>query len=467
MTEKYRELSVTRDDVVIAKQKGYEALAQLIKSTNNSGDLVFILENIGSLPPSFNSQCFIDLLNHENKAVRLWAIKNLGKLKNVDLLQNFINTINTDESTEVKREAVSSIGRMRKEEIIPILISILDNTDPKIVCQAIRGLLVFKGRENVDTSLKNLIHHENEMVVSVIKREYFAEQNTEKSKQPHCETYPFLENVVVNGDVRDVLKLVPDESIHLTFTSPPYYNARDYSIYPSYEAYLSFLAEVFRETYRITKEGRFLIINTSPVIVPRISRAHSSKRYPIPFDMHKDLIQMGWEFIDDIIWMKPEYSVKNRIGGFQQHRKPLAYKPNSVTEYLMVYRKQTTKLIDWNIHQYPQDIVNQSRVAEGFETTNVWQISPKSDKVHSAVFPYDLCKRVIEYYSFVGDLVFDPFGGSGTLGRTAKSLNRKFFMTEKDPKYFEYMKSFPRENIFNIKPTQFLTIDQFEKTIKL
>ena len=222
---------------------------------------------------------------------------------------------------------------------------------------------------------------------------------------------------------------------------------------------------MFSETYRITKEGRFLIVNTSPVIVPRISRAHSSKCYPIPFDMHKDLVQMGWEFIDDIIWMKPEYSVKNGIGGFQQHRNPLAYKPNAVTEYLMVYRKQTTKLIDWNIHQYGKDIVEQSKVQDGFETTNVWQISPKSDKVHSAVFPYDLCKRVIEYYSFVGDLVFDPFGGSGTLGRTAKSLNRKFFMTEKDPQYFEYMKSFQRNNIFDPKPTQFLTLEQFKSTL--
>ena len=181
--------------------------------------------------------------------------------------------------------------------------------------------------------------------------------------------------------------------------------------------------------------------------------------------MHKDLVQMGWEFIDDIIWMKPEYSVKNGIGGFQQHRNPLAYKPNAVTEYLMVYRKQTTKLIDWNIHQYGKDIVEQSKVQDGFETTNVWQISPKSDKVHSAVFPYDLCKRVIEYYSFVGDLVFDPFGGSGTLGRTAKSLNRKFFMTEKDPQYFEYMKSFQRNNIFDPKPTQFLTLEQFKSTL--
>lgn len=67
---------------------------------------------------------------------------------------------------------------------------------------------------------------------------------------------------------------------------------------------------------------------------------------------------MGWEFIDDIVWEKPEYSVKNRIGGFQQHRKPLAYKPNSVTEYLMVYRKQTDKLIDWNIHQWNPESVD-------------------------------------------------------------------------------------------------------------
>lgn len=465
MTEKYRENTVTRDEVIAAKLQGYDSLAQLIKSVTNSGDLVFILENIGSLPPTYGKDCFIELLNHENKSVRLWAVKNLGKLKSIELLTQFSRIIENDESTEVKREAVSSVGRMRKAETIPTLIATLGNADPKVVCQAIRGLLVFKGNDVVDENLKKLINHENEMIVSVIRKEYFTNVSKVKSGLPHAETYPFLENVVVNGDVRAVLRNVPEESIHLTFTSPPYYNARDYSIYPSYEAYLGFLAEVFRETYRITKEGRFLIVNTSPVIVPRISRAHSSKRYPIPFDMHRDLVQMGWEFIDDIIWMKPEYSVKNRIGGFQQHRKPLAYKPNAITEYLMVYRKQTTKLIDWNIHQYGKDIIEQSKVKDGFETTNVWQISPKSDKVHSAVFPYDLCQRVIEYYSFVGDLVFDPFGGSGTLGRTAKSLNRKFFMTEKDPQYFEYMKSFQRTNIFDPKPTKFLSLEQFKATL--
>lgn len=134
---------------------------------------------------------------------------------------------------------------------------------------------------------------------------------------------------------------------------------------------------------------------------------------------------MGWEFIDDIVWMKPEASVKNHWW-FQQHRKPLGYKPNSITEYLMVYRKSTEKLLDWNIRQYDWQTVQESKVPEGYETTNVWKIDPCFDKVHSAVFPVELCKQVIQYYSYKGDLVFDPFGGSGTMGKTAKSLNRYF-----------------------------------------
>lgn len=458
---------LTKEYVKEIKQRGDVAISALIKKySNNNGNLVFILENIGHIPASFNVNWLIPLLDYKNEDVRFWAVKNLGKVDSEIYINLLYQIVNNDESTVVKREAVSSIGRMRTEKSIPLLKQILKNKDPKIVCQAIRGLLVFKGQKGVDASLKNLINHENEMVRNVIYKEYFAKENIKSARLAHAETYPFLKNVVVNGDVRDVLKLVPDESVHLTFTSPPYYNARDYSIYPSYNAYLKFLEEVFWETYRITKEGRFLIVNTSPVIVPRISRAHSSKRYPIPFDLHHSLTQMGWEFIDDIVWEKPEYSVKNRIGGFQQHRKPLAYKPNSITEYLMVYRKQTDKLIDWNIRQYDLKVVEESKVQDGFETTNVWQICPKSDKIHPAIFPPDLCKKIVEYYSFRGDLVFDPFGGSGTLGRTAKSLGRKFFLTEKEPKYFEYMETFQfKDTLLEKDATKFLSIEQFKKSI--
>ena len=451
----------------IKNQTPYFFPCLIEQNQNNVANIIFILENLGALSPHFQTDWVESLLTHKNEQVRLWAVKTLGKVQNENLLPILNQTACFDESTIVKREAVSSIGRMRSLNAQTILIERLGDNDPKIICQAIRGLLPFKGQSQIDDALCNLVNHENEMVRNIIYKEYFAKRQNSPTALPHAETYSFLKNVVVRGDVRDVLKYVPDESIHLTFTSPPYYNARDYAIYPSYEAYLDFLQEVFLETQRITKEGRFLIVNTSPVIVPRISRAHSSKRYPIPFDLHNRLTEIGWEFIDDIVWMKPEYSVKNRIGGFQQHRKPLAYKPNSITEYLMVYRKQTDRLLDWNMRQYDEQIVNESKVADGFETTNVWQIHPKSDKVHSAIFPAELCQRVVEYYSFKGDLIFDPFGGSGTLGRMAKKLGRHFFLTEKETKYFEYMQTFQQKNsLFPEKDTKFLALDEFMGSLK-
>lgn len=456
---------LTKEYIRELKSKGNGDIGHLVSNYRDSGSLTFILENLGQLPQDFDGSFLPDLLQHKSADVRLWAVKTLGKLSNEKYLPMLREVVLTEKDTNVRREAVSSIGRHRSKKGKEILFEILNDEDPKVLSQIIRGLLVFKGDKIVDEHLEPLINHPNEMVRTVIYKEYFAEQKS-KSEQLHTESYDYLKNVIVNGDTIKTMKLLKEESVHLTFTSPPYYNARDYSIYPSYKHYLEFLAEVFKQVHRITKEGRFLILNTSPIIIPRVSRQHSSKRYPIPFDIHPYLVEMGWEFIDDIVWMKPEASVKNRIGGFQQHRKPLAYKPNNVTEYLMVYRKSTEKLLDWNIRQYDWQTVKESKVADGFETTNVWQIDPCFDKIHSAVFPVELCKRVIQYYSFKGDLVFDPFGGSGTVGKTAKSLDRYFFLTEKDESYFGYMQSKKSHGMFDKHPTKFLTFEDFQQTIK-
>ena len=432
---------LTKEHIENLKRNGSGEFARLTQEYKDAKNLTFILENLGYLPNKFDGSFLFDLLNHENPKVRLLSAKNIAKLNNVENLGKLWDAFKNESDTATKREIVSAIGRLRNERNKPYLFEILQDEDPKIVCQAIRGLLNYENDVQVERKLKPLLNHPNEIVRTVIYKEFFAEKTKKESTLPHPETYDFLKNVVLNADVLEALKYVPDESVHLTFTSPPYYNARDYSIYQSYEAYLEFLAEVFKETHRITKEGRFLIVNTSPIIIPRVSRAHSSKRYPIPFDLHSYLVKMGWNFIDDIIWLKPEYSVKNRVGGFHQHRKPLGYKPNSITEYLMVYRKETPRLLDWNIRSYPQKTVEESKVTGEYETTNVWKIDPTFDKVHTAVFPVELCKRVIQYYSYKGDLVFDPFAGSGTVGRVAKSLDRFFFLTEKEPEYFEYMKS--------------------------
>mgnify|MGYP001593864311 CR=1 FL=1 len=457
---------LTKEYINELKIKGNGALSKAISEFKDNGSLTFFLEKLGYLPKDFDGNLLTPLLNHESHQVRLGTVKNIGKLEDIKYLQALSEIAKQDTDSMVRREAVSSIGRMRHPQNKAILIELLNDLDPKIVLQAIRGLLVFKSDKTVENHLKQLHKHPNEMVQTVIHKEYFA-QITNEIGQPHSETYDFLKNVVVNGDVKDILKLVPDESIHLTFTSPPYYNARDYSIYQSYQEYLQFLDGVFREVYRVTKEGRFFILNTSPIIIPRVSRQHSSKRYPIPFDVHPYLVNMGWEFVDDIVWLKPESSVKNRNAGFLQHRKPLGYKPNPVTEYLMVYRKKTEKLIDWNIRQYDWDVVKKSKVMEEYETANVWKIDPTFNKGHTAVFPLELCNRVIKFYSFKGDLVFDPFAGSGTLGKAAKKLERLFFLTEQDEKYFQVIKkNLDNENLFTNKTLRFLSVEQFRRLIE-
>jgi len=459
--------AITKEYITELKIRGNGDITALINSQRDVSSIIYILESLGHLPEHFEIDILYKLLKHNHPLVRLNAVKNIAKLPNYSDAILLYSYYKKEEDTSVRREIVSAIGRQRRYENKPLLFSLLNDPDPKIICQAIRSLLVFENDDDVEEQLRPLINHENEMVRNVIYKQYFAKDKKTEKVMPHAMTYDFLKNIVVNADVMDALKYVPDESVHLTFTSPPYYNARDYSIYPSYQAYLEFLDRVFQETHRITKEGRFLIVNTSPIIIPRISRQHSSKRYPITFDLHPYLVNNGWEFIDDIVWLKPEACVKNRVGGFMQHRKPLGYKPNSVTEYLLVYRKSTDKLLDWNIHSYDRKTVEDSKVTDEYETTNVWKIDPCFDKVHSAIFPIELCKRVIQYYSYKGDLVFDPFAGSGTVGRTAKLLGRYFFLTEQKPLYFDYMKSKQRtSSLFEEHKTQFLTLDQFIEVTK-
>lgn len=436
----------------------------------SDGTIVYVLEKLGRLENGYSKQPLLNLLDNNNETIRSLALKNLAKIGDVSLLDTFVKFAKQDESTEVRRESVSAIGRLRNEKTIPILIKLLSDKDPKVVMQAIRGLLVFSNNIQVKKELSKLLNHPNELIKELIGKEIDGVSYGSKNSGKHDEFPDYLKNTIVQGDVLEALKYVPDESVHLTFTSPPYYNARDYSIYQSYDEYLKFLEEVFKEVHRVTKEGRFFVLNTSPIIIPRISRAHASKRYPIPYDIHPLLVKMGWEFIDDIVWVKPEASVKNRNAGFLQHRKPLGYKPNAISEMLMVYRKKTDKLIDWNIHQYSWDKVKKSKVQDKYETTNVWRIDPTFDRGHSAVFPMELCNRVIKYYSFVDDLIFDPFAGSGTLGRAAASLNRYYFLTEKEAKYVNRMKEdlIKKDDLFNQKNNQpnFIDIKNFINIIK-
>ena len=439
-----------------------------IKGVNGKAALSRQLESLGRLPAHFNGDDLVPLLSHETAKIRMLAAINLGKMSDLKFLESLAKAASKDTSTIVRREAASAIGRMRNRDTIPILIRLTRDPDPKVVLQALRGLLVFKTKsKRIDAALEKLRSHKNEIIQEVIECERSLDSEKSKTPEQQTESPDFMKNLVVQGDVLSVLKKTPAESVHLTFTSPPYYNARDYSIYSSYKEYLAFLEKVFRQVLRVTKPGRFFILNTSPVIVSRVGRQYSSRRYAIPFDIHPILTRMGWNFVDDIVWAKPEASVKNRNGGFFQHRQPLAYKPNARTEYLMVYRKQSLRLIDWNIRQYKTQHVKKSLVKGKYETSNVWNIDPTYERNHPAVFPARLCQRVIEYYSMRDDLIFDPFGGSGTLGRAAAGMGRYFFMTEISSSYIRRIKERFGENPDLFVPdVRFVSESQYVPLVK-
>lgn len=254
-----------------------------------------------------------------------------------------------------------------------------------------------------------------------------------------------LNNMLLKGRSELVLRQLPEQSIDMIFTSPPYYNARkQYSEYGTYEDYLTLIRKVVRECCRVLMDGKFFVINSSHVLVPRASRNESSSRIAVPFDIHQIFLEEGFEFVDDIIWQKPEGAgwASGRGRRFSADRNPMQYKAVPVTEYVMVYRKKSPVLIDYFIRNHPnQEIIQASKIADGYEKTNVWYISPARDKRHPAIFPKELAEKVITYYSFKNDVILDPFGGIGTTAKVAAELGRRFVLIECSEEYVEAAKA--------------------------
>lgn len=225
--------------------------------------------------------------------------------------------------------------------------------------------------------------------------------------------------------------------VHLTVTSPPYFNVKEYVSYESYNHYLQTLRVIFTRVFEATHVGRMCCVNLSNILIPRASRNKESQRIPLAFHFVSIMEAIGWKFIEDIIWVKPEGAVKNRNGGFFQHRQPMAYKPNTVNEYILVFQKPSDKLIDSIVRSYDAYTAEVSKVSETYDRTNIWTINPETRIKHPAPYPTELVDKLIRYYSYVGDLVLDPFMGSGTTAVVAKQLNRHFIGFEIHKEYID------------------------------
>lgn len=391
----------------------------------------------------------------DSKMLTVEGIKALGASKNRSeenldyLIDLFVQDAEKNEiPVEIKREIVSSIGRQSNKEKIKEFLKKwafqknedTSNISMDVVYQMFRtALYLYRDAEDEDLVARDLVRDMQYFYFNEVMNKMcaYSSRKWQGENQPVHRKSHIQQPMVLEGDACVTLKQVPDLSVQLIFTSPPYYNARMYSSYINYRAYLDAMWDVFQRCYDKLEDGRFIIVNVSPVITKRPGREFESTRYPIHYDLHQVLVRSGFYFVDEIYWIKPEPSVPNRVGGYLQTRKPLGYKPNCITESLMVYRKNCDFLLDTIMKQYPEYDRHED---EEVDTSNCWYITPKSDKDHPAVFPEELCHRVLKYYSFEGDVVLDPFAGSGTLGRVAQQMGRIPILCEQNPEYVHIIK---------------------------
>lgn len=353
---------------------------------------------------------------------RNYKITTVSQVK--DVILDYLNKYISDNNIKIGLPEIND----RYNEWRTTLLNEYDFQLGSIVIDAYTGK-INKDKTTDIALLKSRLHKKEDITISDNKKPYGISP---------------LNNTIELGDSIKVLEEIPEESIDLIFTSPPYFNARpEYKEYEDYDEYLEIMRQIIRRASKTLVNGKFFVMNISHVLIPRQTRNHSSTRIAVPFDLHKIFIEEGFEFIDDIIWQKPEGAgwASGRGRRFSQDRNAMQYKTVPVTEYVLVYRKKSDRLIDWFIRKHPnQNLVEQSKIEDGYEKTNIWYISPARDKRHNAIFPLELAEKIIKYYSFKGDVVLDPFGGLGTTAKAALKTGRKFFIIEKERKYFEEMK---------------------------
>jgi len=256
---------------------------------------------------------------------------------------------------------------------------------------------------------------------------------------------------LILGDARD-MSYIPDKSIHLVVTSPPYWKLKKYNNnekqlghIEDYELFLDELAKVWKETYRMLVPGGRLVCVVGDVC---LSRREYGRH--VVFPLHSDISvicrKIGFDNLNPIIWHKisnANYEVNN---GTKFLGKP--YEPNAIIksdiEFILMQRKpggyrQPTE------EQRKKSMISKDEYNKWFR--QFWNLSGASTKIHPAPFPLDLAYRLIRMFSFWGDTVLDPFCGTGTTLIASLRAGRNSVGIEIDPRYCEIaFNKFEKEN---------------------
>jgi site-specific DNA-methyltransferase (adenine-specific) len=215
---------------------------------------------------------------------------------------------------------------------------------------------------------------------------------------------------------------IPDNSVALAFTSPPYNVGKDYDDNMTLEDYLGLIQRVGREVYRVLKPGGRYVINI----------ANLGRKPYIPLNSHfyRVLTEVGFLPMGEIIWQKGKGANANCAwGSWKSARSP---RLRDLHEYLLVLAKESFSRPDKG-----ESDIEGSEFMEA--TLSIWNIPAESARKvgHPAPFPVELAARVIKLYTYVEDVVLDPFVGSGTTCVAAKQLKRHYVGFDISPEYCE------------------------------
>ncbi|WP_307971836.1 site-specific DNA-methyltransferase [uncultured Brachyspira sp.] len=222
------------------------------------------------------------------------------------------------------------------------------------------------------------------------------------------------------------MKDIPNNSLHLMITSPPYNVSKEYDNDLSLNEYLSLLKNCFTETYRVLVDGGRACIN-----IANIGR----KPYiPLSDYVSKIMIEIGFNMRGEIIWNKSAGAgISTAWGSFQSASNPIL---RDVHEYILIFSKGNYKRErDKEEKELRKDNITKEEFIEW--TKSVWTMNTESAKRigHPAPFPEELPNRLIKLFSFTNDIVLDPFMGSGTTAIAAIKNNRNFVGYEINKEY--------------------------------
>ncbi len=220
----------------------------------------------------------------------------------------------------------------------------------------------------------------------------------------------------------EVMKELPDNSVHLMVTSPPYNVGKEYDRDATLAEYLEFLGRVWREVYRVLAPGGRACINV----------ANLGRKPYIPLHSYiiQDMQKIGFLMRGEIIWNKENSASPSTAWG--SWRTPANPTLRDIHEYILIFSKGTFS------RKNPDKRKPTISKEEFLELTrSVWTFPAVSARKvgHPAPFPVELPYRLIQLYTFDGEVVLDPFMGSGQAALAAIQTNRHYVGYETDENY--------------------------------